>query len=366
MGTVHNNVDRLLIVNTTNRRRGAEVRSLRLQPGLRERGWEVDLVSLTAERDAPTIPAQPISGVAAGQLGRFEPVVLRGLRHHLRRHRYDLMLANGSATLRYAVGASSGILPRRRLGYTAIGEPRYWSTSRTSRWLQRRLLARVGFHLAVSAATADQLRTLVSPNASIEVVYGGVPNDLLQITRPPRSGSLHLLSVGGLTAEKDPVAAIKILQRTEMARHMRLRFVGAGPLATEAARTAHSAGLSDRVEFPGATADISTHLKWAHALILTSRSEGLPGVVLEASASEVPTVAFDVGGTREVIADGATGRLFTHGDHSGFAAALDLLEADEPLRRRWGEAARRMVEASFLLDHAADRYDAALRRHLEG
>jgi glycosyltransferase involved in cell wall biosynthesis len=83
----------------------------------------------------------------------------------------------------------------------------------------------------------------------------------------------------------------------------------------------------------------------------------LPGAVLEAAAAGVPSVAFDVGGTRETMDDGVTGRLVPAGSLASLAAELTRLAGDPDALSEMGKAAREMVAERFLMEHTVERYD---------
>jgi glycosyltransferase involved in cell wall biosynthesis len=75
----------------------------------------------------------------------------------------------------------------------------------------------------------------------------------------------------------------------------------------------------------------------ADLLFLTSASEGVPGVVIEAGLCAVPSVAFDVGSVASVVADGLTGRIVPFGDVDAMVvAARDVLDH----RATFGQRAR--------------------------
>jgi glycosyltransferase involved in cell wall biosynthesis len=126
-------------------------------------------------------------------------------------------------------------------------------------------------------------------------------------------------------------------------------------LEEELREAATTLDITERVAFAGSVADVVPHLQWADVLILTSRSEGLPGAILEASAAAVPTVAVDVGGVGEAVLDGVSGYV-TKRSADELAAALTGLDSDRQRLREMGEAARRHVFSEFLLDDIIDRY----------
>jgi glycosyltransferase involved in cell wall biosynthesis len=75
-----------------------------------------------------------------------------------------------------------------------------------------------------------------------------------------------------------------------------------------------------------------------HASLIT---EGFGLVVVEGMAAGLAVVAARAGGPTEIITDGQDGLLYPPGDVHALAAAVRRLAADEPMRTRLGEAARR-------------------------
>ena len=76
---------------------------------------------------------------------------------------------------------------------------------------------------------------------------------------------------------------------------------------------------------------------------LPTRADMSAWVVIEASAAGLPSVASDVGGIRELIRDGESGRLLAPDDDAGFIAALKELIGDPEMRRRYGRRAQTAV-----------------------
>lgn len=101
------------------------------------------------------------------------------------------------------------------------------------------------------------------------------------------------------------------------------------------------------VEMLGHVSDIAAVWRQAHIAVLPSRREGLPKSLLEAAAYARPLVASDVPGCREVARKDLNAVLVPPDDASALADAILQLANDAELRRRYGEAGRRMVEAEF-------------------
>lgn len=347
---------RVLLVASSNRRRGAEVFAENLRGHFEAHGWVVDAVSLTSSSGGVTSIHQPLIDIDTTELGRLSPRVLAALRRKIKEFAPQVLLASGGATLRYGALASIG-LPVK-LAYIGIGEPEYWLRSSLSRSINRWLLRRTDAIIAVSRMTASQLAVL-EPAIADRVHYGptGVPEGFFELDAVGGSGSaLNVVMIGNLSKEKDPIAALRAVS---LLPDVVLRVVGDGPLRSELMGVSEDLGVMNRVEFTGSTKDVRPHLQWADVLVLTSRTEGLPGVVLEAAAAGVPSVAVDVGGVAEAIEDGVTG-LVVRRDPEAVAAALGSLVDDRDLLTRMGKEARRYVLDNYRMDGAADRYISIL------
>ncbi|MEE8490349.1 MAG: glycosyltransferase, partial [Acidimicrobiia bacterium] len=356
---------KILLLVSSDRRRGAEVFGEGLARGLAELGWDVEFVSLASDSTGPWVSADPVSMRDVNRVGRFDWHVIRELRRRIRESRPDLVFANGAATLRYGVAAVSGIRPRPVLVYASIGEPSYWLRNRRHRFLQRLLHRRTDLVFAVSEATRNQLADILGlPGDVLRVAPTGVPADFLDVATDPPADDLRLLFLGNLSHEKDPEAALRIVTRLVSRRPATLRFVGGGVSEPALRHAVNRQGLDQVVEFVGSVEDVRPHLAWADVLVLTSRTEGFPGAVLEAAAARVPTVGFNVGGTNEGIIDGMTGVLIEPGNEAAFVEALDRLASDPALRRRLGENGRDLVAKQFTLKKAVANHDRLLKQAL--
>jgi glycosyltransferase involved in cell wall biosynthesis len=135
-----------------------------------------------------------------------------------------------------------------------------------------------------------------------------------------------------------------------------LVIAGHGP--GRAALEAQAAGdAPSRVRFVGALSDVAPVYAAADAVVLASRTEGMPGVLIEAGLSERPVVAYDVGAVSEIVADGETGLLVSSGDVTGLAAALRGVLEDPGAM---GAVARQRCLARFEIGVVGEKWAAVV------
>jgi glycosyltransferase involved in cell wall biosynthesis len=164
------------------------------------------------------------------------------------------------------------------------------------------------------------------------------------------------LAVGRLEAVKDYPTLLNALARAPQTA--RLLVLGAGPLKAELSQLAARLGLRQRVCFAGFDPNVTRWMQAADGYVLSSRYEGLPMVLLEAGACELPAVATDVPGTREVVVDGDTGWLAPAGDPERLARAMrGLMRTPLKSRRAMGKRARQRVVEHFSLEAVLDRWE---------
>ncbi len=166
--------------------------------------------------------------------------------------------------------------------------------------------------------------------------------------RPARTApeTIEVLCVGRLTPAKGQHLLIEAVERlTAQGRSVRLHLVGSGPdeesLRIHTART----GLTNRVVFEGAVNQdrIRTLYAVADLFCIPSFAEGLPVVLMEAMAMEIPCITTYITGIPELIRDGIDGLLVPPSDVEALVDALAKLIDDEPLRLRLARGGRARV-----------------------
>jgi glycosyltransferase involved in cell wall biosynthesis len=165
--------------------------------------------------------------------------------------------------------------------------------------------------------------------------------------------------VGRLTDQKDPLAFVRAVAAAAPAvPDLRALVVGDGPLRPAVVAEAARCGVAERLLLAGVRRDVPALLAAMDVLLLPSRSEGFPFVVLEAMAMERAVVATAVNGVPELVEDGVTGVIVPRGDEAALAGAARALLAEPARARALGEAARRRVAERFTVQRMVTETEA--------
>jgi glycosyltransferase involved in cell wall biosynthesis len=187
----------------------------------------------------------------------------------------------------------------------------------------------------------------------IELVHEGADLERFQGTKSVRrtlglgEGDLVLALIGSVTERKGHDRIFSLWPDLSAAfPSLRLWVVG----GTEADGK-YMENLPNKnhpgVRFLGFREDIPDLLESIDILLIPSRNEGLPLVVMEAMAASRPVIGSDAGGIPEVVLDGVTGLVVRGDDGEGWKAAIGRLASSPELRAQMGLAGRKRVEAEF-------------------
>jgi len=128
----------------------------------------------------------------------------------------------------------------------------------------------------------------------------------------------------------------------------RLLLVGDGGRRAWAEGLARDRGIADAVRFAGFRTDVPALLGVMDCFALAStRTEGVPGSLLQAAAAGIPLVASRIGGIPEFVDDGVTGLLVPPEDPAALAAAIERVLADPAAAAARARTARKRCEEGF-------------------
>lgn len=173
----------------------------------------------------------------------------------------------------------------------------------------------------------------------------------------------ELVWAGRLSKVKNPALMIEAFARLcSSGAPYRLRMIGDGPLRAETERLAAVLGIAARVEFTGFTSDPYPLIAAADLLVMSSVTEGLPTVVIEALYLGINVVATDCGsGIHDILAEGQLGTVVANGDPVALARGIEARLA-APVDADVLRAAAQRYEPHAI----ARRFLSALRLEGEG
>lgn len=246
--------------------------------------------------------------------------------------------------------------------------------SRFYGWLDRWTNGLVERNVCVSRGVAlyceqtvglDPRKTVVIPNGVDVAQYSGeLPAD------PGTEGlagvSSLWLSVGRLERQKGIdilIAAIPAILKVDA--DAAFVIIGDGPDREALEAQGAALGISSRLRFLGRRSDVGRWLKAATALVLPSRWEGMPNVVLEAMAAGTPVIATRVEGIAELVTDGVTGLTVPAEDSGALSEVMLRLIRQSELSQQLAKSAQVLCEEEFTTAAMVRRY-AALYRELVG
>lgn len=213
---------------------------------------------------------------------------------------------------------------------------------------------------------AEALRYFVMKRHSVasdraEVVPNGVDTEHFTPDATLKSDTPTILYLGRMVKIKDPMTALKAFRiLSSRIPKAKMLMIGNGYLQSYLKAYVDEHDLADRVTIRPGTTDVRPYLRRAWLLTLSSISEGLPNVILEAMSTGLPVVATAVGGNPEVVTQGITGFLVPPGDPDQMAEAMEKIITNQQLRSSMGIKAREIAIRNYSIEAITSLTEKAL------
>jgi glycosyltransferase involved in cell wall biosynthesis len=343
---------------------GAQRSMLKLAVGMAARGYRVDLVaaSATGELLSEIPKSVALVDLKASRAVACLPALTRYLHHERPCALLSVLHTNIIGIwAKYLSNVRTRVIVSER--NTLSSEAEYYRSDLRFRLLPK--LIRTFYPLAdaivaVSQGVADDLvRTArISPN-KVHVIYNPIitpdfQQKMLESLDHPwlkKGEPPVILAVGRLTAQKDFSTLIRAFAQVCKTHLARLMILGEGEKRQTLESLIAQMGLAEQVSMPGYVPNPYPYMRRASAFVLSSRWEGLPGVLIEALYSGIPLISTDCpSGPYEILAGGQYGRLVPVGDVTALANAMELAldgKISPPVEESWHR---------FQLETVADQY----------
>ena len=169
---------------------------------------------------------------------------------------------------------------------------------------------------------------------------------------------------GRMSEEKGPDLFVDIAAQFKNDADLLFIMAGVGGMEPLVRKQIEEQGLGGSVKFLGLV-PAHTHVPFCDVLVVPSRQDGRPNVVMEAMAMGVPVIASNVGGMAEMVSDNESGFLCEPGNIAQFAEKITLLSRDENLLNDLKARARTCAEQHFDINTAVSAFDGAFRGIME-
>ena len=310
--------------------RGAEIFACQLSVELKKIGHEVDVLFLFGSEDEQLpYPLHFIHLNATIKKRFWDFKAYAKLNDIILKGNYDIVQANAADTLKYTVMSKYIYNWKSKLVYRNANKISDFLTTKSRIWFNKLLIRKVDAVASVSMeCMIDFINCYPTFQKAIECLPIGVS---LHIPTPYESLSgigiedegPFLLHVASFVPEKNHEGLLRIFCNVlKDYPTAKLLLIGEGKLKSSIETLAEELNLNNNLHFLGKRNDVVQIMPCCDVFLLPSLIEGLPGVILEAFATKLPVVAYNVGGVKEVLTNQETGWLIYKNNEIDFLEAI--------------------------------------------
>ena len=369
---------RILFLDTKPIRRGAQVFVDDLKRKFEQDGISVKRLFLYEEHQFQKLDLTETDVVLPfGENHFFEkiPSVHPGLVSRIRKAVLnfdpDIVLCNGSRTLKYAAAVKLFLGNHKsKWVYRVIDSSSYWNPDSLKRlYYKHFIIPALDAAVGVSETSRKDMVNNYHFKKPSTTIHRGISmdkfsapisaEDTLEFRKKIGipANAFVLLFLGNLTPQKRPDRFLNILAELKK-KHDNIYglIVGDGILMPDVVKQAEAQNIGSNIVFAGYVKNVLPHLNASNVLLLTSDTEGLPGVVLEAGFNGLPAIAAQVGGVSECILNGVTGFICDKNNEADFVAKTEWLMLNQDKYAAMSYAAKNNISEKFSMDVLSKKY----------
>jgi glycosyltransferase involved in cell wall biosynthesis len=335
--------------------RGAEIFASQLGNQLIEAGHEVHLMSLVSGNATLPFRGNHIQLNRPLNKRLVDVQGWKALAKHIKAFQPEIIQANAGDTLKFAVFSKLFFGWKAPIVFRNANKVSDFVKTTPKRLFNKFLVSKVRHVISVSElcrqdfvktyANRSDKTTTVPIGINLGQLNRAIPSDLTSFFA---TGKV-LVHVASFVPEKNHAGLLRIFQNLiEKGENVKLILIGDGKLRPVVEKQVVNMNLTDRVLLVGYRTDVLSIMSNAHAFVLPSLIEGLPGVILEAMYCKTPVVAYNVGGIAEVLRNKETGYLIKAGDETAFVKAVqEVLQMPAAEREHITSAAYDLVMCEY-------------------
>ncbi len=367
---------KLLIVDNQPIRRGAQMFAQHFKDYLNLNGHtckRVFLYNTAGESSVLPIDENDIllDGRKSNPLEVFpsvQPKICRELAAAITEYSPDVVLLNGARAVKYG-GITKWRYYRGEAPFVVriIDSVAYWNTSKLRQWYSRNVITpRIDGAVGVGKKALQDYRDLYAYRGPGTAIPRAFDFDGFRQTESKEQVRSRLgikkddkivLFLGNITRQKRPDRFLKVFSDVcGIVSGSKAWIVGDGVLREQTESMASDLGVSDKVTFWGYQSDVEPFITASDVLFISSDTEGVPGIALEAQYLEKPVVTTDAGDVAMVVRHGISGFVCSKEDEEGLGNNIAELLKRPDLAAEMGRQGKVYVTSNFNLADISDKY----------
>jgi glycosyltransferase involved in cell wall biosynthesis len=348
--------------------RGAEIFACQLSEELKGLGHTIDVLYLFGnenEKLAYDLNFQPLLADQSKRFWDFK--AYKKLADLIEKGNYDVVQANAGDTLKYAAISKRLYHWKSKLVFRNANKMSSFIQLKPHLWLNRFFLKQMDYAISVSENCRQDLIGL-HPRAKAISATGTIGTfDFGSLEAVEKSTNNKVwINVGSFVKEKNHRFLLKVFASYLMEdQENELWLIGDGPLRVHLEEQAKSLGIEQNVKFLGYQKNAVAFIKAADIMVMPSKIEGLPGVILEALSCGTPVIASAVGGIPEVVLNDQNGYVIEGFNEEEYLSKIKKVLNDKDLRINMGKNAQKLIQEEFLMPKIAKRFEEIYKNILK-
>lgn len=278
---------------------------------------------------------------------------------------YDIVQANAGDTLKYAALSKMIFRWTAKLIFRNANKMSDFITNEIQKQVNHYFLRQCDCIISVSEKSKSDITAMfpILTDRTITIPIGTYLFDSIRPIREAPSDEPILINIGSLVPEKNHAFLIDVFYAyySKFGEGF-LWLVGDGKLRKELEGQVVKLGIEDRVKFWGYRKDVIPLLKSSTVLVMPSKIEGLPAVILESLSCGIPVVCSAVGGIPEVIRHGRTGYMLTDFSVADYLEGIQEVIHGHNRRNEIITNGLEEVKSHYLMDVISSRFMSAYNK----
>ncbi|MTI19978.1 glycosyltransferase [Fulvivirga sp. RKSG066] len=345
--------------------RGAEIFACQLSEQLIKLGHEVDVVYLFDQPSFDldfTLNFISLNGKENKRYRDFS--AYKRLSSLIKSGNYDIVQANAGDTLKYAAFSKKIFRWKAKLIFRNANKMSGFINSILHKRLNALYLKEIDYVISVSENCRQDIIRLYPHLSKISSTGTIGTNNFEEIKSKAldHKGPIWI-NVGSFVPEKNHTFLLEVFNTFYQRNNKgHLLLIGDGNLKSQLPEKLEALGLSDRVSLLGFRKDVIALLKASDIMVMPSKIEGLPGVILEALSCGKPVVASAVGGIPEVIKDSLNGYCIKEFNADKYVQKIEKILSDKQLYKIMSDNGRQLIKDQFLIPEIAQHFEATYQK----